>query len=177
MGDAAGAASAWLTVSPMSFVVAPGATQVVTATIKTPAKPDLGLARQLSRFDWFGSVELLRYLGSMLVCWLPGGVAASALSGDLDEALRPDHSGWACRRRDADESEHCTQALCGIGPVSLQTVGAGPAGDGADCDGDDDGVIGQPKVVSRTAGNGADPVPGWGTGSALRGFPLWWGYG
>ncbi len=36
------AASAWVTVSPMSFVVAPGATQVVTATIKTPAKPDFG---------------------------------------------------------------------------------------------------------------------------------------
>ncbi len=36
------AASTWVTVTPMSFIVAPGATQVVTATIKTPAKPDFG---------------------------------------------------------------------------------------------------------------------------------------
>ena len=40
--DAPYAASEWLTVKPMSFTVQPGKVQVVTATVKIPANPEVG---------------------------------------------------------------------------------------------------------------------------------------
>ena len=75
--DAPYAASAWLTVSPARFRLAPGATQVVTADIATPEHPDAGEHQAAIVFmvpagTGAGNVKINRGLATPMYISVPG---------------------------------------------------------------------------------------------------------
>ena len=77
--DAPYGASSWLTVSPESFTLAPGAAQVVTTDIEVPAEPDLGdhqaaLVFLVPPTAGQGNVRLSRGTGAPVFITVPGPV-------------------------------------------------------------------------------------------------------
>lgn len=75
--DAPYAAADWMLVSPAQFTIAPGATQVVTADITMPAKPDLGdhqvaLVFMVPAGQSSKNIKINRGVGSPVYITVPG---------------------------------------------------------------------------------------------------------
>ena len=85
--DAPYAATSWMTVSPLNFTVAPGATQVVTADITVPPAPEPGdhqvaLVFLVPAGKTSANIKINRGIGTPLYITVPGPTSDSAtLSG------------------------------------------------------------------------------------------------
>ncbi len=81
-------ASEWVTVSPMSFEVAPGATQIVSASIVVPPNPELGDHQVAFVFlvpsgTDAGNVKINRGIGVPVYLTVPGAIDDSVAVSDL----------------------------------------------------------------------------------------------
>jgi hypothetical protein len=85
--DAPYAAASWMTVSPLNFTVAPGATQIVTAAIAVPPAPEPGdhqvaLVFLVPAGETTANIKINRGVGAPLYITVPGPTDDSAtLSG------------------------------------------------------------------------------------------------
>ena len=81
-------ASNWVTVSPTSFIVAPGATQVVTVSITVPAGPEpgdhqVGLVFLVPAGKSTANIKINRGIGTPVYITVPGPIDTSATLSDL----------------------------------------------------------------------------------------------
>jgi hypothetical protein len=81
-------ATRWLTATPTAFTVAPGATQVVTASISVPSNPDTGdhqvaLVFLVPAGETSANVKINRGIGIPLYITVPGAVDTSTTPSEL----------------------------------------------------------------------------------------------
>jgi hypothetical protein len=82
-------ASSWVTVSPASFVLAPGATQIVTASIAMPTAPEpgdhmLAVVFLVPAGQTDANIKINRGIGAPVYITVPGPIVRSASLGNLD---------------------------------------------------------------------------------------------